>query len=30
MKADEKLNFLNFRLDFSEYYELLFVRVLII
>lgn len=26
-KADDKLTFLNFRLDFSEYYELLFVRV---
>lgn len=26
-KEEDKLTFLNFRLDFSEYYEFLFVRV---
>jgi hypothetical protein len=28
-KEEEKLTFLNFRLDFSEYYEFLFVRVIV-
>lgn len=28
-KEEEKLTFLSFRLDFSEYYEFLFVRVIL-